>query len=221
MNPGILAAIPGVISGIASIWGGAQANAANAAMAREQMAFQERMRSTQYQTAVEDMRKAGLNPALAYQQGGAGTPSGATAQHQNVMQQLPSTAADVVQAIQTIRRNAAEIENIQAKTDSERVQRQILHTSWLQNLLRYRVDQETLPALLARITAESRMSESNASEAAHTAELARLRIPEARALAQFYNSLGKYRPWVTGAKDVIGLLPRGLPARGSFLRKWD
>lgn len=42
-----------------------------------QMAFQERMRSTQYQTATDDMQKAGLNPMLAYQQGGAGTPAGA------------------------------------------------------------------------------------------------------------------------------------------------
>ncbi|AXF52081.1 MAG: DNA pilot protein [Microviridae sp.] len=43
-----------------------------------QMAFQERMRETQYQTAVEDMRKAGINPMLAVSQGGAGTPSGST-----------------------------------------------------------------------------------------------------------------------------------------------
>ena len=56
------------------------ANQASAANAREQMAFQERMRSTQYQTAIEDMQKAGLNPMLAYHQGGAGTPSGAMGQ---------------------------------------------------------------------------------------------------------------------------------------------
>lgn len=80
-----------IISAAASFIGGQQANqkswdiaqsaqAASAEQAQRQMDFQERMRSTQYQTAVEDMKKAGLNPMLAYQQGGAGTPAGAAGQ---------------------------------------------------------------------------------------------------------------------------------------------
>jgi hypothetical protein len=56
------------------------ANQASADQARAQMDFQERMRATQYQTAIEDMKKSGLNPMLAYAQGGAGTPSGAMGQ---------------------------------------------------------------------------------------------------------------------------------------------
>jgi len=43
-----------------------------------QMEFQKQSAQSQYQWAMDDMRKAGLNPMLAYKQGGAGTLSGAS-----------------------------------------------------------------------------------------------------------------------------------------------
>lgn len=79
-----VAPIAGAAIGALSSWfGQSSANDANKKIAREQMAFQERMSNTQWQRGVADMKAAGINPMLAFSQGGASAPQGASATMQN------------------------------------------------------------------------------------------------------------------------------------------
>lgn len=67
-----------------------QYNSAEAATNRE---WQERMSSTAYQRAVKDMEKAGLNPILAFANGGASTPGGSTGTISSANMGLASSSA--------------------------------------------------------------------------------------------------------------------------------
>src|SRR5260370_7536655 len=73
-------AVPAIVDGGLGLLGGLFSGKQAQSAAEDQRAFEERMSNTAYQRATADMRKAGINPMLAIQQGGASTPMGATAQ---------------------------------------------------------------------------------------------------------------------------------------------
>lgn len=93
-----------------------QSSAASAEQAQKQMDFQERMSNTSYQRGVKDMEAAGLNPMLAYSQGGATTPSGAQGQVFN-----PTIGNKWAAAMQNASQ-AAVIQNTQADTEVKHAQ---------------------------------------------------------------------------------------------------
>lgn len=102
-----------IAGGLFSKAGAASANAASRDSVREQLSFQEWMGWTQYQRAVWDMKQAGLNPMLAYQQGGNATAPGASYVAQNENAGLASAVSSAAGAMLT----SAQIKNLEATTD--------------------------------------------------------------------------------------------------------
>lgn len=65
----------------------------NSTEAMKNREWQEHMSSTAYQRAVEDMKKAGLNPILAFQNGGASTPGGSAGTISGASMGAPASSA--------------------------------------------------------------------------------------------------------------------------------
>lgn len=124
--------LPALASGAMGLIGGAMQNSAASAAADKQMAFQERSNERQmafqkesaqnsYAWAMDDMRRSGLNPILAYKQGGASAMSGASSAGssytpQNVGAAAVSAASSGAASALAASRNQAELANIAADT---------------------------------------------------------------------------------------------------------
>jgi len=180
-------------------------NKQNLSIAREQMDFQERMSNTAYQRSMDDMEKAGLNPILAYKQGGASSPSGASAVMQNPMGAAVDAGVRTASAYGDVKLKHSQTEQTEALTHKVHEEVKNLHAT--RNLTESQT--ERISEEIAKIKMEIKtLSASYGEKLANTAFIGSkhegviLDNMQKGILADFYNSAEFFKI----AKD-IGISP--------------
>ena len=183
------------------------ANESNQMIAQRQQDFQERMSNTAYQRAVTDMMAAGLNPMLAYSQGGASAPPGATAQMQNAIGAGVTSGQQGLQMALNASMNVAEIllkrEQAGAAGSQEDLNRANMNLALVEaanKSVQLPGHEQFVNQVASQIKLNNAIAASNTAQAAKTTA----EQPEAIAIGEVYK--GEKGKYIKGAERGANIL---------------
>lgn len=226
---------PGIITGGLSLLGdlfGASsarsgqeaANRANERIADKQMSFQERMSNTAHQREVADLKAAGLNPMISGMGGqGASSPAGASTRVESTTSASSSIMSNAFKKLVDVLATSASTANTQAATRATEVATKIneaevpysaANAQRRNELLSGQVDK--LDAEIASILKNTEIADLNEAqlrrlqpllvEAQRTAnQLQKLGLPEAEAMAKYFETVGGAGKWAELIRMVMAL----------------
>lgn len=194
--PGLGSLLGGTVAGLGSYFGQQQANQLNTEMAREQMAFQERMSNTSYQRAITDMMAAGLNPMLAYSQGGASTPSGQTAVAQSALGAAANSATQAANTIADINLKTTQASTNNSQEDLNNANKNLAKAETANKIAQLGGHRQFENQLIAQIARDN----ATAAQASAAAAKATAEYPESVAIGQLYKA--PYGKYIKGAERL-------------------
>ncbi len=131
LSPAVATIGSALIGGAFSAYGARSSNAAAQEAAALQMAFQKESMQNRYQWTMADMKKAGLNPILAYKQGGGGSLSGASYTPSNVGAAATTGAQTGASSALQLKLGQAAIVKTAQEIEQIKDQRKLLEQQWI------------------------------------------------------------------------------------------